>query len=150
MKKSILILGIIVFLAITLFAGCRTNAQKTEAAKDKIQEAKENVVSANQDLNRVINDSILQFKKESAEKISANEKMIADFKAKIKTEKKETKVKYEKKLAELEQKNNDLKKKLEEYNDEGQENWATFRNELNHDMDELGQAIKDLTVKNVN
>ena len=42
-----------------------------------------------------------------------------------------------------------MKKRLEEYKDEGQEKWTSFKSEFNHDMDELGKAFKDLTVKNV-
>ena len=49
----------------------------------------------------------------------------------------------------LEQKNTELKKILSDYKDEGQDKWTSFKNEFNHDMDELGKAFKDLTVKNL-
>ena len=29
-----------------------------------------------------------------------------------------------------------------------QSNWESFKREFNHDMDEIGQALKDLTVDN--
>jgi len=128
---------------------CKSSSKKIESARDNLQDAKENVVEANKELNLALNDSIQQFKKESHEKISSYEKTIAEFKIKIANAKKENKAQYEKKLAWLEQKNSDMKKKLEDYKDEGQDKWTSFKNEFNHDMDELGEALKDLTVKNL-
>ena len=81
------------------------------------------------------------------EKIDANEKSIAEFKARIAKEKRENRAKYEKKLAGLEQKNSDMKKKLDEYKEDGKEKWTSFKNEFSHDMDELGKALKGFTVK---
>ena len=43
-----------------------------------------------------------------------------------------------------------MKKKMDDYKAEGKEQWEAFKTEFSHDMDELGQAFKDLTVKNVN
>jgi len=49
----------------------------------------------------------------------------------------------------LKNKNNKLKEKLADYKDDGQDAWIDFKNEFNHDMDELGKAFKDLTVENI-
>ena len=38
---------------------------------------------------------------------------------------------------------------MDEYKADGKENWEKFKAEFNHDMDGLGSAFKDLTVKNV-
>ena len=38
---------------------------------------------------------------------------------------------------------------MDDYKETGKENWLIFKMEFNRDMDELGQAFKDLTVKNV-
>jgi hypothetical protein len=141
MKKSIFTLAIIVFIAGAMFTGCQSSA-------DKVQDAKDNVAAANQALNQAVKDSIQQFKKESAEKISNYDKNIADLKAKIAAVKKENKAAYEKKLTALEQKNIDMKKKLEAFKDDQIDQWNAFKREFNHDMDELGQAFKDLTVDN--
>lgn len=34
------------------------------------------------------------------------------------------------------------------YYEKSQSDWETFKREYNHDMDELGNALKDLTVDN--
>jgi NAD-dependent DNA ligase len=56
----------------------------------------------------------------------------------------------EEKLAELEQKNMELKEKLADYKDDGNEDWNAFKVEFSHDMNALGKAFSDLTVKNTN
>jgi predicted RNase H-like nuclease (RuvC/YqgF family) len=153
MKKTIFSLTVIVFMAGTILSSCQSSAKKVENAEDKLQNAKNETKEAQSELNKVRNDSITeyqQFKKESEERIIANDKSIAEFKAKLASMKKESRSDYEKVIAGLEQKNSDLKKKLENFKDEGQENWKSFKNEFNHDMDELGEALKNLTVKNEN
>lgn len=81
------------------------------------------------------------------EKINSYEKSIGELKARISNETKENLAKYENKLAELEQKTSDMKKKLEEYKEEGKEKWDSYKLKFNHDMDELGKALKNLTIK---
>lgn len=147
-KNTILILAVTVFIAGEMFSGCHSSAEKAGNAREKVQDAKDKVVEANQELYQALKDSIQQFKNESEEKIIAYEKSIAEFKARIAEEKEENKAKYEKKLAELEQKNSDLKKKLEDFVEEGEDQWKSFKSEFNHDMEELGKALKSFTVEN--
>jgi len=52
-------------------------------------------------------------------------------------------------LATLENKNNDLKIKLANFKEDSQDNWESFKTEFSKDMNELGQAFKDLTTDNV-
>jgi len=49
----------------------------------------------------------------------------------------------------LEQKSGEMKTKLEEYKEDGRENWISFKDEFNYDMEELGNALKDLKEDNV-
>jgi septal ring factor EnvC (AmiA/AmiB activator) len=141
MKKSILILAVTMFIAGAMFSGCQSSA-------DKVQDARDNVETANQELDQAVKDSIREFKKESEAKISNYDQNIAELKAKIATMNKENKARYEKMLADLEQRNNLLKKKLADLKDDGVDQWAAFKREFNHDMDEIGKALKDLTIDN--
>ena len=74
---------------------------------------------------------------------------MTEFKTILADKKEENQINLEKKLAMLEQKSGEMKIKLAEYKEDGTENWISFKNEFNHDMDELGTAFKDLTVNNV-
>jgi hypothetical protein len=48
----------------------------------------------------------------------------------------------------LEQKNAALKSKLNTYENNAQSDWESFKREFNHDMDQLGNSLRDLTVNN--
>lgn len=149
MKKTIFILGVTVFMAGTMLVGCLSSGEKVEAARDNVKDANESVQIANQELNKAKQDSILQFRKEAVKRINMNKKSIADFKLKIAKENKVVKAKNEKKLAELEERNNKLEKSLSDYKEDGQEKWSDFKIEFNHDLDELGKAFSNLSNKNV-
>ncbi len=125
--------------------GCNSPAGKVENAKEDIAEKEQELDKAKQ----AYQTELENFRKESTEKISENERIIADFRAKIAKEKKEVRVVYEKKIAELEVKNNQLKAKITDYKAETRENWDSFKTEFSHDMDELGNAFRDLTKDNV-
>lgn len=145
MKKSILVLLVFTVITGAIFTSCRTPAQKVENAQNNVTEANKDLDKANQEYLA----DIEKFRKETADKIAANDKSIAEFKARIENDKKDAKADYNKKIAELEQKNSDMKKKLDDYKAEGKESWEKFKTEFSHDMEELGNAFRDLTVKNV-
>lgn len=144
MKNKLLILVAIAFASGTMLTSCNSLNKKADASQDKVQDAKHNVAEANLDLNLAIEE----FKKKSVDAIAANEKNIAEFKAKIADENTENKTILEKKLDEMEQKNNELKEKLADYKNNGNEQWNEFKDEFSHDMNKLGKAFHDLTVKN--
>lgn len=144
MKKSIIKLTAIVFTTTLIAASCNTPAQKVE-------EAKEDVIEAHEDLNKAKEEYLIDvenYRAETVNKINANNQSIIDFNARVENQKKEAKADYKKKVAELEQKNSDMKKRMEEYKADGKENWESFKSEFNHDMEELGKAFNDLTVNN--
>jgi Na+-transporting methylmalonyl-CoA/oxaloacetate decarboxylase gamma subunit len=143
MKKTIIFLVILLLMTGTMLTSCQSSSKKVENAEDKVQEAKDKVVDAQQELNQAIKDSIQQFKKESKEKIIANEKSITEFKVRITKEKNENRVRDERKLAELEQQNKEMKQRLADFNGERQDQWDSFRYKFNHDMEEHERAFRD-------
>jgi len=151
MKKIVFTLAATAFFAGILFTSCNSPSQKIENAEQDVLDAKEAVIDARSDLNVARQDSVTefqQFKTEFQNKISANEKSIAGLKLSIADESRENKVLYEKKIAELEERNNDMKIKLAEYKEGETDQWQTFKSEFKRDMDELGKAFSDFTVNN--
>ncbi len=135
MTKKVLIIAITASVWLT---SCSSPATKVETAK-------ENVADANKELNKAnadVQNDIENYKKEMIDKIMLNEQQIAEVKKKNETEKKE-------KIAKLEKRNADLRLKMENYKGEGKDNWENFKAEFKHDMEELGQAFKDIGVNNV-
>ena len=60
----------------------------------------------------------------------------------------DAKDKYNNKIAELEQENNDMKSKLNGYKLAGKEKWEIFKTDFNKSMDELDQSIDNLFSNN--
>jgi gas vesicle protein len=81
------------------------------------------------------------------EKISSYEKSIGELKAKIAKETKENIAKYEKTLTNLEHQASEIKKKVHELKEEGKDKWAAYNDKFNSDLDELGKALKNFTIK---
>ena len=144
MTKSILKITTVLFATSLVLTACNTPAEKVEHAQ-------ENVTEANNDLNKA-NEAYLAdvetYRIETTNKINSNNQSIIDFNARIDGQKNEAKADYRKKVAELETKNSDMKKRMEDYKADSKENWESFKTEFNHDMDELGNAFRDLTIDN--
>lgn len=143
MKNSILALTVCTFIAGSFLTSCTTPAEKVENAQTNVEEAKKDLSLANQEYLVEIEN----YRKEEALKITANEQSIADFKTRVAKEKKDVKADYEKQIAELEQKNSDMKKKLDDYKANSKEEWVKFKTEFGADMNNLGQAFKEFVEK---
>lgn len=133
------------FITAIFLTTCNTSSRKVEDAENKVKEANEDLDKANKEYLA----DIESYRKEAADKIAANKRSIAEFHLRIESEKQDARTEYKKKIAALEQKNSDLKKKMDEYKAEGKDKWKAFKIEFNHDLEEMGKAFKDLTVKNV-
>jgi F0F1-type ATP synthase membrane subunit b/b' len=144
MKKTILTLAVSTLLTGAILTSCSSPAEKVENEQKNVEEANKDLDKANKEYLADIEN----YKKEKADKIAANEQSIAEFKTRMENKKKDAKDDYKKKIAELEQKNSDMKKKMDDYKAEGKEKWEEFKAEFTRDMEELGNAFKDLTVKN--
>jgi hypothetical protein len=150
MKKTVYTLATIVFFAGTVITSCTTSpSQKIEHAEEKVLDAKKEVKEAQSELNVIQQDfdtDYKQFRIVYDNKINANEKSIAELKLNIASANQENKVLYQKKLAELERKNNDLKIELVDYKADGADEWNEFKTEFKNDMDELGKEFADFTI----
>jgi len=141
-KSTIAIIGF--GFSIAVFASCNTPTEK-------INQAKNDVAKANQELENAKKEyvaDVATYKIKIDEKIAASRKSMLEFNVRISNEKATTKKAFQKRLAELEQRESNLKKKMDDYKMDGQENWIIFKTEFNQDMEDLEKALKDLTAKN--
>lgn len=140
------------FAAGTFFTACQPSLTKEEAAQAKVEEAEQALEVARKDAEieaqKVASaDEWLTFKTESEVKISEYEIRIKALKTQMKKQGKTLDDLYKQRIEQLEQKIADLKTRMNDYED-NQTGWETFKREFNHDMNELGNALKDLTVDN--
>jgi DNA repair ATPase RecN len=139
-------------MAGTIFTSCQSSIQKQEAAQAKVQDAKQDLNAAQKDANAAsqlvaTTEEWKAFRNESELKIRDNEIRITELNVKMKKPGEIFDALYEKKIANLEQQNKEMRARLEAY-EKSQSNWESFKREFNHDMDAIGQALKDLTVDN--
>lgn len=128
-------------MAGTIFTGCESSEEKVENAKADVKDAKQN-------LTKEINaEEWRVFKTEAEAKIKFNEGRIVKLKEKQKSSGKTMDALYLTKIEALEQRNRDLRTKINTY-DMSQSNWESFKREFNHDMEAFGKAFKDLGVDN--
>ena len=136
-------LAIIAISSAVIFA-CNSSEKKVENAKEELKEAR-------QELNDERIDSIAEyetFKAESELRIQQNEKVISAYRERVRKEKRIIKKEDQMYIDLLEQKNINMRIKIEEFRTKGKDEWKSFKQEFKRDMDELGAALKNLTVKN--
>jgi len=144
MKNKYFILAAVVLISGFLLTGINfAQATKVETAKEKVKAAKIELKDAQAESDK----EYRQFKADVDLKIAANEKSIAEFKVKIKTANEKYKIKYEKKIVVLEERNTELKKRISDYKYEGKDQWVIFKRGFNRDLKAVGKGIKDLFSK---
>ena len=131
------------FIAGASVVGCSnaTPAEKVETAQTKVDDANKNLDNA----NNAYEADITSYRAETDAKIAANEQTIADLKAKTEAHKKADRDAYTKKLADLEQKNTELKMRMSGYKPQGNDNWEQFKAAYVRDMVVLGVAFNAVT-----
>jgi peptidoglycan hydrolase CwlO-like protein len=83
------------------------------------------------------------FKKEQQEKIKNNDAHIAQLRREKNGDKANDEA-YDKQIEKLQESNTELRKRIDTYRYTNQSSWEEFKRKFNHDMDELGKALKDL------
>ncbi len=140
MKNKYFIFAVLLLIAGALLTGC----EKTrENANEKVKQANQDMADAQAQYDK----EWQQFKSDTELKIDANQKQIDDFKAAMKTTSKKFKSKYKNEVLTLEQKNIELRKKLNDYKFDGKDNWEKFKQDFNNNMDSVGNALKGIFEK---
>jgi len=150
-RKIFFYLTLIVFLVGFVVVGCQSKDKKVESAESKLQNAELNYRKALKNFEETKKDSLSDFelfKNDVERSILAYEISIAKYKKENENGRTLNKVENQAKMAELEQKVEVLKEKLVNYKDDEHDKWDMFRSEFVRDMEELGKALRDFTIKN--
>ncbi|MCL6460652.1 MAG: hypothetical protein I4O51_02115 [Flavobacterium micromati] len=152
MKKSFLKFASVALLATTFITSCQDSTKKEAEARENVDEAKTDLDEAKTELANARKTATEQewqsFKESTNATVEQNEKRIIDLKMQMKRTGKSMDEQYAKKINELEQKNREIKEKVNTYKNEASDDWETFKKEYNRDMDDLGRSLKNFTVDN--
>jgi hypothetical protein len=153
MKKAIITKALaIAIIAGGIFTSCMSQAQKDEAARAKVENARNDLNDAKIEANIVAQKTATAeewkiFKSESEIKIKSNEVRIAELKVQLNKPGTLLDPLYVKRIETLEEQNNGMRNRIIIY-EKNQSNWETFKREFNQDMDALGKALKDVFTDN--
>lgn len=142
MKKSSGIIPLSILSTVFLFTSCATPAEKVENAEVSVVEAQEELDKANEEYLA----DMKEFKELTANQLAANEQSIVDFNARIANQKKDAKIEYEAKIADLDSQNTDMKKRIDDFQADSKSSWESFKSEFGNDMDALGEAFRNFTI----
>lgn len=152
MKKLIFSAAITTFVTAIVLVGCKNNTKNEAEAQDNVEDARDNLDDAKEKLSTARENATMEewqaFKESTTATITQNEIRIAEIKAKMKETGKSIDEGYAQKIVELEQKNEEIKLKVNKYKNDAGNDWKSFKAEYNRDINKLGQAIKNLTVDN--
>lgn len=139
MKNIYLIISVILLIAGSVFTGC----DNRDSAKEEVEKANQEMIDAQAQFEK----EWQQFKSDAESKIDANQKQIDNLKAAMKETTAKFKAKYENQILTLEQKNIELKKKMNEYRYEGKDNWEKFKIDFNREVDTIIVALNEIFTK---
>ncbi len=161
------ILNIIIACSVGLFiASCQSHEQKADDAFEHVKEekkvAKDGGISEETAQQPILQETVPQetkktevvpktvsqdewskFRAETEKKILANESKIKLIKATPGTS-----AKLLEELSSKEKDYNDLRRKLDEYNEDMKEALGKFKVKINHEVSEISIDLNDLTIKN--
>lgn len=135
---------VLVTFSVLVMVSCNSSADKVENAQEEVTEAKEDLNKAQAEYRADVD----RFRRDIDAQLSTNEKQIADFNDRLKEGKNDVSDSYKKQIAEIEEENRQLRRRMSDYKADSKENWNAFKSEFNRDMDELGTALKNLTKDN--
>lgn len=138
-------IALLMFVSAGALSSCMSNEDKVERSENKVERAEEKLNEAQAEYE----ENYRNFKAETDDRIRTNDEIIADLKADAKNIKADARADYDRAVADLEAKNDAMKVKAEAQKDVKHEKWEAFKAEFNHDMDELGNSLKDLRKNNV-
>ena len=144
MKNKYVALVTILLIAGFIFIGCEKSPEQ------KADEAANTVKQANQDLKDAqaqYEKEWEQFKNDAELKISTNGKKIDAMKTEIKKTGTAFKAKYENTVLTLEQKNIELRKRLNDFKYDGKDKWEEFKTLFDQDIEAVGTAINNVFPK---
>ena len=155
MKKSIFILAVTTsLLAGAIFTSCQSNEQKVDDAKNKVQDARQDLIKAqtdayNAEAAKINAEEWKAFKIEIDNNTKNNELRIAELRVQLEKPGKIFDPIYKNRIEVLEQKNLDMKNRLNAYK-KSQSDWEVFKSEFNQDMKELQKSLREFSFDSKN
>jgi len=147
MRNVRLMIAGVIIAASTFLFGCN---ESPERKAENVEKAENKLIKAEVELEESQSDSAMAyttFRLETDRILAANEIKMLELKAKMLARRSEISTQYEKDLEALRMENQKLKSNLETFTYGTNENWETFKTNVNRDIDRLGKSISAMAEK---
>ena len=91
---------------------------------------------------------IRDYKTRTEQLLAQNDAVMRTFKCRLEVEHKQSNPYYKHRIAELEKKNREMKKKIREYSANRKKEWTKFKEEFTAELANLGESYRDLAIRN--
>lgn len=151
-KSTFLVAFVVMLMAGTFFTSCQSSAEKVDNAEAKVEDAQDNLTEVQKDATEQAKEDASEeewrvFRADADARIKDNDMRIAELRQKMKTSGKTMDAVYSASIDALEQRNRDMKDRIENYQ-EANSNWTSFKREFDYDMEKIGESLKGLVVDN--
>lgn len=150
-------------LSLIVFTGAcsRSSQSKVQDARGKVQEEKQDVNEQQQDVNQA-EQNLNQAEQEASaawlkdfadfrgavdKKVADNETLLSEKRNDVARATSGSRETYEKMIEDAQKRNSDLRDRVEGYKYEGDAAWNTFKDDINHQLDDVTSMIKNIDVK---
>lgn len=135
---------VIMTLGLSLNSCYNSPAENKKAAENDVKKSNEALEKANQEYL----EDIAEYRSDVKIQIAHNDSLIKKHKETLAENGLSSDPYFMEQIENMENQNKELQDKMDNYKGEGKDNWTIFKEEYDHDMEELGKAIKDLVIKN--
>jgi len=141
-SKRTIVAGLLVVMLGGTMISCSEN-EREEVGKD-MQTLEEQTAEQLERTREELRVQREAFVEQANARIEKNQNDIDDLRMVAATKSADAKVEYEKAIEDLRVENERLKARIEQNRQATAENWEKFKEEFNHDMNNLGQSVQDL------
>ena len=131
-----------------LLAACQQREEKVENAKDKVTSANQDLKEAKRESRTEWQEDWVNFKRENDSAIADIERRIIELRKEVTAVDMPYRDRYTVRIDKLENRKNELRDRVNSCTDEGDARWSDFKKDMKRDMDDLRASLKSITVKN--
>lgn len=140
MKYSSIITTAIVLISVLILQGCDRPSNRMDSAETSVIESDRDLEVATSEVNA----EVQIFRNEIEEKITENNRLIAEIREKIRNETDmEVKARHELRLEAFEEANRELKRDMDNYRASTSADWSEFKDDYSDRMENLGDSLRD-------
>lgn len=146
LSKHIIGCTVAVFISVVTYSGCeKTPEKRIEHAEQDLHDAKKEIREAIKDVQTAYKDEWHTFQFDMEAKIRDNEYRTNELKRQMVKADAKPKATFDKEIEVVEQRNENLKRTLAEYKDEGKEKWEDFKKDVVREVGGIQKSLSDLT-----